>query len=292
MLVYSGYGKNKESNTYFCRNFRKKLLKLKKQDYYSVRTTFPTKEHGVNFSDEQLRVRVMVSADGHIRQSKKDYTVVELHFKKPRKIDKSKKLLKEGDTELILTKENGDTIVLNDIIEEYSSDINDKYIRVVAELENYKKRVRAQKEQLQNEVTIKTIEPVLEIHNNLFIAINKTSNDEARNNYRIMYNKITKDLSNIGIEMIQTEVYDSDLHDVISVIPGESKKIHEVISNGYFLNGKPFKFPKIIFILHPRIRTLPAPRPGTDFFGPACAAKTPDATAHRVKIHVFPLLPG
>lgn len=95
MLVYKGYGENKEDHTYFCRDFREKLLKLKKQDYYSVRTTFPTKEIGVNLTDEQLRVRIMVSADGHIRKAAESYSKVELHFKKTRKIERSKLLLKQ-----------------------------------------------------------------------------------------------------------------------------------------------------------------------------------------------------
>ena len=97
MLVYEGYGKDKkESNTYFCKDFREKLLNLKKQDYYSVRTTFPTKEQGVNFTDEQLRIRIMVSADGCIRNLTEHTTRIEVHLKKERKIKRAIKLLEEG----------------------------------------------------------------------------------------------------------------------------------------------------------------------------------------------------
>ena len=96
MLVYQGYRENKKDNTYFCKDFRKHLLKIKKQDYYSIRTTFPTNESGVNLTNEQLAIRVMVSADGHIREARENYTLIELHFKKTRKIVRSKKLLKQA----------------------------------------------------------------------------------------------------------------------------------------------------------------------------------------------------
>ena len=99
MLVYEGYSKNKNSNVYFCRDFREKLLKLKKHDYYSIRTTFPTNEKGINFTDEQIAIRIMVSADGHIRKASNDYTDVELHFKKQRKIERSKELLNKSNIE-------------------------------------------------------------------------------------------------------------------------------------------------------------------------------------------------
>lgn len=96
MLIYEGYGANKTKRTYFCKNFREKLLKLKKQDYYSFRTTFPTNEKGINLTDKQIAIRVMVSADGHIRKFSDNYTEVELHFRKKRKIERSKILLKNS----------------------------------------------------------------------------------------------------------------------------------------------------------------------------------------------------
>jgi len=96
MLVYEGYGKDRTNNTYFCKDFREKLSKLKKQDYYSVRTTFATNEKGIKLTDEQIAIMVMVSADGHIRKQSSVYTNVEMHFKKSRKINRCKVLLNKA----------------------------------------------------------------------------------------------------------------------------------------------------------------------------------------------------
>ena len=49
-----------------------------------------------------------------------------------------------------------------------------------------------------------------------------------------------------GIEQIQTLSYDEDLHEVISVLDIGESKIIEVVSKGYTIDGKPFRFPKIV----------------------------------------------
>ena len=53
-------------------------------------------------------------------------------------------------------------------------------------------------------------------------------------------------LKNQGIEIIQTETYDEDLHEVISILPIGEKKVVDVVSKGYTIDGKPFRYPKII----------------------------------------------
>jgi hypothetical protein len=53
-------------------------------------------------------------------------------------------------------------------------------------------------------------------------------------------------LKNHGIEPIQTETYDEDLHEVISILKIGESKIVDVVNKGYTLDGKPFRYPKII----------------------------------------------
>jgi molecular chaperone GrpE (heat shock protein) len=159
-----------------------------------------------------------------------------------------KNIIDSSDGDITINK-NGKEISLNDVINEYIEIYaNDKYLRTLAEFENYKKRVRLQKEQLEKEVTEKAIKPVIEIHNDLLISINKTDNTEAKNNFKILYDKLTKSLMQIDIEVMQTDEYDSDIHDVIAVVPSDEEGtfIDEVLSNGYTLKGKPIIHPKVI----------------------------------------------
>jgi len=62
----------------------------------------------------------------------------------------------------------------------------------------------------------------------------------------IILSKVTNFLKSQGIEEIQTEKYDSDLHEVISVIETGEEKIVDVVSKGYTIDGKPFRYPKIV----------------------------------------------
>jgi molecular chaperone GrpE len=58
--------------------------------------------------------------------------------------------------------------------------------------------------------------------------------------------KMTKILKSNGVETIQTDEYDSDIHEVIQVIETGEEKIHDVVSKGYKLGDKVIKYPKIV----------------------------------------------
>ena len=62
----------------------------------------------------------------------------------------------------------------------------------------------------------------------------------------LILDKVSKYLKLQGIEEIQTDEYDSDLHEVISIIETGESKIIDIVSKGYKINGKPFRYPKII----------------------------------------------
>jgi molecular chaperone GrpE len=118
-----------------------------------------------------------------------------------------------------------------------------KYIRLYADFENYKKRSKKEKEDLITNTKIKLLQSILDMDNDLNFAI-KSNGDS--NGINLIISKLDTFLKSQGIETIQTETYDEELHEVISVIPGESEKIIDVVSKGYTLNGKPFRYPKII----------------------------------------------
>ena len=129
----------------------------------------------------------------------------------------------------------------------------DKYIRLYAEFDNYKRRVSKEKEDIRNNTKVSMITSILDMDNDISIALKNIKDEAARDGVRLIAQKLENFLKNQGIESIQTETYDEDLHEVISVIPigsgdnstGETKII-EVVSKGYSLNGQPFRHPKIV----------------------------------------------
>ena len=78
------------------------------------------------------------------------------------------------------------------------------------------------------------------------ITLAKKSGKIDEEGINLIFSKIEKFLTSQGIETIQTETYDPDLHEVISVLEIGEEKIIDVISKGYMIGGKPFRYPKII----------------------------------------------
>ena len=64
--------------------------------------------------------------------------------------------------------------------------------------------------------------------------------------FRSVTDKLTNFLKSKGFEEIQTETYDEDLHEVISVLETGKEGIVDVVAKGYKLNGQVVKYPKVI----------------------------------------------
>lgn len=131
-------------------------------------------------------------------------------------------------------------------LEEKLTQAEDKYIRLYAEFENYKRRVAKEKEELKFNTKVSMITPILDMDNDIAIAIKNIKDETTREGVQLIANKLENFLKNQGIETIQTEKYDEDLHEVISVVETGESKVLDVISKGYMLNGKPFRHPKIV----------------------------------------------
>jgi molecular chaperone GrpE (heat shock protein) len=82
--------------------------------------------------------------------------------------------------------------------------------------------------------------------NDIAIAIKNIKDDVTREGVELIAQKLERFLKSQGIESIQTETYDDELHEVISVVPTGKNEVIDVVSKGYMLNGKPFRHPKIV----------------------------------------------
>jgi molecular chaperone GrpE len=119
---------------------------------------------------------------------------------------------------------------------------NENYLLLAADFENYKKRSIKLKSESEDELKIKMLDSILDLNNDISIALKNTEEEGVK----IIANKLENFLKKWGVEEIQTKTYDEDLHEVISILKEGSNSIIDVISKGYTLNGKPFRYPKII----------------------------------------------
>lgn len=122
----------------------------------------------------------------------------------------------------------------------------EKYLRLYSDFENYKKRVQKEKEELVFKTKTEMLSSILDIDNDITIALKNINDEETKYGVTLIIKKIEMFLKNNNIETIQTEVYDRDLHDVVSILEIGESKIIDVITKGYILNDKVIRYPKII----------------------------------------------
>jgi molecular chaperone GrpE len=128
-------------------------------------------------------------------------------------------------------------------VNQIKSDLNDKYLRLFADFENYKRRAAKEKDDLRMNTKTMMLTAILDLDSDLSIAVKSSKDPDG---LKLIMSKLEKFLNNQGVESVQTDTYDEDLHEVISVLEIGEEKIVDVVSKGYTLNGKPFRFPKII----------------------------------------------
>jgi molecular chaperone GrpE len=147
------------------------------------------------------------------------------------------------DEEIKLTDESVVEEVPQPTPEQLLVESNDRYLRLFADFENFKKRAQKEKEELRMTVKTNMLSSILDLDSDLAIALKKEPENQG---LKIIMSKLDNYLKSQGIQNIQTDTYDENLHEVISVIEIGESKIVDVVSKGYTIGGKPFRYPKII----------------------------------------------
>lgn len=128
-------------------------------------------------------------------------------------------------------------------VEEIKLELNEKYLRLFAEFENYKKRTQKDKEDIRISTKTNMLHAILDLDSDISIAMKNDKDNEGLN---LIMSKLERFLNSQDVQSIQTETYDGDLHEVISVLEVGEEKIIDVVSKGYMIGDKPFRYPKII----------------------------------------------
>ena len=140
----------------------------------------------------------------------------------------------------------------NKVIEEQK----DKYLRLSAEFDNYRKRTMKEKAELILNGAEKTISSILPIVDDFERALKnmETATDVAavKEGVELIYNKFMSVLGKDGVKVIETKEkpLDTDFHEAIAVIPAPDKslkgKILDCVQTGYTLNDKVIRHAKVV----------------------------------------------
>ena len=132
----------------------------------------------------------------------------------------------------------------------------DKYLRLSAEFDNYRKRTMKEKAELVlngGEKTISSILPVLDDFERALQNMEKTTDVNAvKEGVEIIYNKFMKVLKENGVKVIEAKglPLNTDFHEAIAVIPAPEEalkgKVLDCVQNGYTLNDKVIRHAKVV----------------------------------------------
>lgn len=132
----------------------------------------------------------------------------------------------------------------------------DKFLRLFAEFENYKKRTSKERMDLFKTANQEVIVAMLPVVDDFERALKELSKDESSDLFKgvsLIQNKFWGVLKNKGLEEVAVkagDVFDSELHDAITQIPAANKKMKgkviDVIEKGFQLGDKIIRHPKVV----------------------------------------------
>jgi len=140
--------------------------------------------------------------------------------------------------------------------EEKLAELQDRYLRLSAEYDNFRKRTLKEKIDLQksaNENLLGALLPVADDFDRAMQSVDEAKDIKAvKEGMKLISGKFNGFLNQQGIKEIEanSKAFDTDLHEAITKIPAPSKKLKgkvvDVVQKGYFLNDKVLRFSKVV----------------------------------------------
>ena len=132
--------------------------------------------------------------------------------------------------------------------------LKDKFLRTVAEFDNYKKRTLKEKTELilnGGEKTITAILPVLDDFERALADTHSYDAQAVKEGMELIFKKFNKALEGLGVKKIETEGkdFDVDVHEAVAMVPGmgddKKGKVIDCVQTGYMLNDKVIRHAKV-----------------------------------------------
>jgi molecular chaperone GrpE len=155
--------------------------------------------------------------------------------------------------------ENEDSEIEGDILQTYKEELEkekDKFLRLFAEFENYKRRTAKERSELYKtagQEVIQAMLPVLDDFDRASAEIAKAKDKNLLKGVELIKNKFRETLISKGLTEMTVEVgdvFDAEMHEAITQIPAPNEsmkgKIIDVIEKGYTLGERIIRFPKVV----------------------------------------------
>ena len=140
--------------------------------------------------------------------------------------------------------------------DEYFNKERDRYLRLFAEFDNYRRRTIKEREELiatAGKDILSAMLPIVDDFDRALVELSKTADENTLEGVKLIYNKLINTLKSKGLERMDiapNDVFDSEIHDAITLIPAPSPeykgRIVDVVQAGYKLGDKVIRFPKVV----------------------------------------------
>lgn len=152
--------------------------------------------------------------------------------------------------------ENQEVVMDEPTTEELIQAEKDKYLRLFAEFENYKKRTTRERIELfktAGQELMTSLLPIMDDFDRGLSEIKKAKDKELLKGMQLINDKLRKTLEQKGLTLMKVkegDVFDADIHEAITQIPAPSDKLKgkviDCVENGYKLGEKIIRFPKVV----------------------------------------------
>jgi len=142
------------------------------------------------------------------------------------------------------------------IFEEKSQELHDKYLRLSAEFDNYRKRTLKEKTELIKTASEELIIKIIPFVDDIERGINavKTSQDveAVKEGINLIYGRFRDFLQQNGVKEIEAlnQDFNTDFHEAVTKVPASDElqkgKVVDVIEKGYLLHDKVIRYPKVV----------------------------------------------
>ena len=140
--------------------------------------------------------------------------------------------------------------------DEYFNKERDRYLRLFAEFDNYRRRTIKERQELiatAGKDILSAMLPIVDDFDRALVELSKTADENTLEGVKLIYNKLINTLKSKGLERMDVapnDVFDSEIHDAITLIPAPSPeykgRIVDVVQAGYKLGDKIIRFPKVV----------------------------------------------
>lgn len=135
-------------------------------------------------------------------------------------------------------------------------ELKDKYLRLYADFDNYKKRMAKERLELMKEAgkdILTNLLPVMDDFTRAVKAAETASTiDSVKEGMELIHGKLLRNLEQKGLKRMESQgqPFDADLHEAITEIPAPTDelkgKVVDVVEDGYYLNDKIIRYAKVV----------------------------------------------